>query len=375
MRTMLCNGSSGGAGWMTRTGAVLAVLALTLAACGTGDEQPADEPEPAVDEPEEETEDAAAEMPAEDPGDEESAEPEAVRYINNVAQPLVGLVGDQRDFFADAGVEVEFTQIETGTEAIAAMLGGSADFVTAADARFIQAADQDLPVVGIGIHNSGFLGNLLVRADNEDVEDMTDLVDQRIGVQVGSGVHTSWLRYLDAVGLAEDDFEVVNLAVADMPAALEGNSIDGGLMWQPHAARSVEEGLTRMVMNTFDIADPVGIVYPFYLLTTQEMVDERPEAVQRFMNAWICVQQWIDENPDEAADILEPAFEGVDRGIVEAIFEEQRYADHQVIDDEVIADTVGQGEKLVETGALSSMPDLTEYIDTSFAEAALSSGC
>lgn len=378
MRRMSLRSRRATSGKTTRIVGVVAALALILAACGG--EEPAAAPEPPEDGSEQVAQEEEVEAPAESPDEEEApgddaGDPEDVRYINNVAQPLVGLVGDERGFFADAGVNVEFTQIETGTEAIAAMLGGSADFVTAADARLLQAASQNLPVVAIAIHNTGFLGNLLVRADNEDVQDMADLVNQRMGVQVGSGVHTAWLRYLDAVGLSEDDFEVVNLAVADMPAALEGNSIDGALMWQPHASRSVEEGLTRIVMTTFDIADPVGIIYPFYLLTTRDLVEQRPEAVQRFVNAWVCAQQWIDANPSEAADVLQPAFEGVDRSIVEAIFEEQRYADHQVIDDQVIEDTIGQGEKLVETGGLPSVPDLGDFVDTSFTESALSAGC
>jgi ABC-type nitrate/sulfonate/bicarbonate transport system substrate-binding protein len=348
-------------------------LALMLAACGDGEDgaETASDAEPAT---EEDATNAAEETDEEDEG-EDLGDPEAVRYINNVAQPLVGLAAEEHGYFEAAGVEVEFTEIETGTEAIAAMLGGSADFVTAADARLIQAAGQDLPVVAIGIHNTGFLGNLVVRADDDGTDEMEDLVGRRLGVQVGSGVHTAWLRYLDAAGLDESDFEVVNLAVADMPAALEGNSIDGGLMWQPHASRSVEEGLTRIAMTTFDIADPVGIIYPFYLLTSRDMVEERPEAVQRFVNAWVCTQEWIDDNPEEAADTLEPAFEGVDRSIVEAIFVEQRYADYQTIDDEVLEDTRGQAEKLVETGELPEVPDLDPFVDTSFVDNALSAGC
>lgn len=302
------------------------------------------------------------------------AEVQSVKFLNNANAPLVALAAAEKGFFEAAGVEVEFAEIETGTEAIAAMIGGSFDLVTAADARLVQSADSDLPIVAIGIHNTGFLGNLLVRADS-DISTMDDLVGKRIGLQVGSGVHTTWLRYLDGVQLTEDDFEVVNLAVPDMAAALEGNSVDAALMWQPHAGRAEEVGIAKTIMNTFDISEPVGIIYPFYLITTREMIESRPQAVQQFMNAWVCTQQWIGENPEEAIDVLAGAFEGVSRSVVEASFNEHRYDVHQVIDDEVKADTIAQAEKLVEVGALEDVPDMEPYFDASFAQKALDGGC
>lgn len=325
-------------------------LALVVAGCST----PAPEPAP--------------------PG-ETAATVETVRYINNAAQPLVGLAGEQQGIFAAHNVEVEFTELATGTEAIAALIGGSADFVTGADARLIQAASQDLPVVAIGIHNTGFLGSLIVDVNNTTITSMEDVVGKKLGVQVGSGIHNGWLRYIDALGLSESDFEVVNLRVPDMPAAISAGSIDAAITWQPYTSRAASEGLTKTVMTPDRIAGPAGIVYPFYLITTQSVIDSRPEAVQQFVQAWVCTQKWINDNPTDAVGILAPAMEGLELSSVQATFDEQSYTAHQTLDEAIRSDTRNQAQALVNAGAIPSIPDLDAHMNSTFVDAALAKGC
>lgn len=316
----------------------------------------------------------SAPAPEPTPGDN-GATVETVRYINNAAQPLVGLAGEAQGIFAAHNISVEFTELGTGTEAIAALVGGSADFVTGADARLIQAAGQDLPVVAIGIHNTGFLGSLIVDADDTSINSMEDLVGKKIGIQVGSGIHNGWLRYIDAIGLSESDFDVVSLSVPDMPAAISAGSIDAAIVWQPYTSRSVNEGLTRVVMTPTDISGPAGIVYPFYLLTTQSVIDQRPNAVQQFVQAWVCTQQWISENPAAAVDILAPAMGGLELESVQATFDEQSYTDHQTLDQAIRSDTQNQAGALVSVGAIPSIPDLDSHMNSTFVDAALAKGC
>lgn len=308
------------------------------------------------------------------PGDE-TATVETVRYINNAAQPLVGLAGEEQGIFAANNVKVEFTELATGTEAIAALIGGSADFVTGADARLIQAASQDLPVVAIGIHNTGFLGSLIVDINNTTITKMEDLVGKNLGIQVGSGIHNGWLRYIDAIGLSESDFNVVNLKVPDMPSAISAGSIDAAITWQPYTSRAASEGLTKTVMTPDKIAGPAGIVYPFYLLTSQSVIDQRPEAVQQFVQAWVCTQKWINDNPVDAVGILAPAMEGLEMASVQATFDEQSYTAHQTLDQAIRTDTKNQAQALVNAGAIPSIPDLDAHMNTTFVDAALSKGC
>ncbi|MBX3093469.1 MAG: ABC transporter substrate-binding protein [Cryobacterium sp.] len=308
------------------------------------------------------------------PGDN-GATVETVRYINNAAQPLVGLAGEDQGIFAANNVKVEFTELATGTEAIAALVGGSADFVTGADARLIQAASQELPVVAIGIHNTGFLGSLIVDINNTTITKMEDLVGKNLGIQVGSGIHNGWLRYIEAIGLSESDFNVVNLKVPDMPSAISAGSIDAAITWQPYTSRAASEGLTKTVMTPDQIAGPAGIVYPFYLLTSQSIIDSRPDAVQQFVQAWVCTQKWINDNPVEAVDILAPAMEGLEMASVQATFDEQSYTAHQTLDQAIRSDTENQAKALVSVGAIPSIPDLDSHMNSTFVDAALSKGC
>lgn len=319
-------------------------LTLVLAACGGGEE-----PEAAP---------------------EGELEPLELSFTYLRTTALVALVADQQGFFVEEGLDVDLIETETGGAALEAMMGGSTDVTQAADARLPQTLAEGLPVVGIGVNNTGYSGSLVVAADNDAVNDWSDCVGLRVAAQVGSGAHTVWIQYVtEHLGLSVDDFEVVSLSVPDMAGALHGGSVDCALMWQPHVARAAEEGLTRVVMQPHEIAEPLGVLYPFVLIAHEEVVAEKAEALQRFLNAIRRSQLWIQDNEAEAKEILHAFIGDVSDDVLEAIYNEVEY-EKLVIDDDVVADLTSRAETLAaESGG--EIPDLMAGIDNSFAENAV----
>lgn len=294
-------------------------------------------------------------------------------YVTGTSS-LIPLIAQEQGFFKDAGLEVALQRSTTGTEGVQALFGGSTDFTTTADARVLQALSRDLPVVVVGVNGYGFLGKFLVPASDTKSRTMADLKGQPIVAQVGSGVHTVWTQYLETQGLSSGDFQVKNLPVPDMPAALQAGSAKGAIMWEPFASRSVKQGLTRVLLTEPQIAGPVGSVYPFYLVTSRKVIQEKRDVVQRLMNAWVRSSMWITENPAKAKAFLGETFarggRPLEPEVLNVVFDQQKY-DAYTVDDRFVKDTSTVAKQLVKLGTLKATPDLMKSVDNSFAEKAV----
>lgn len=287
---------------------------------------------------------------------------------------LIPLIAQEQGFFKGAGLDVTLQRSITGTEGVQALFGGSTDFTTTADARVLQAISRDLPIVVVGVNGYGFLGKFLVPVSDTKSRTMADLKGQPIVAQVGSGVHTVWTQYLETQGLSPGDFQVKNLPVPDMPAALQAGSAKGAIMWEPFASRSVKQGLTRVLLTEPQIAGPVGAVYPFYLVTSRKVIQDRRDVVQRLMNAWVRSAMWITENPAKAKAFLGETFarggRPLEPEVLSVVFEQQQY-DAYTVDARFVKDTGTVARQLVKLGTLKAAPDFTKAVDNSFAEKAV----
>lgn len=316
---------------------------------------------------------------AEEPATTESDAPgpkEKVTYIMDYNQSAVGAVAAAKGFYAAAGLEVENPVLATGSESIQAMIGGSAEFVTSADARLAQSAEKGLPIKAIALHGTGYLGFVVVPAGDTTSKTMEDLKGKRVAAQVGSGVYTVWLRYLSAIGLSPDDFDLVNMKVDAMPAAFGSDSIDAALMWNPLKGKVVSDGLVRDLLTPDDMSGPSGSIYPFYLETTEDIINNRPETVQKFVDAWTCSKAWIAENPDEAAEILQSTVQNnIDIDTVKTLLASVDFSTYSTITDDLVQDTEAQAAELVKLGGMNAVPDISAYIDNSFVEAAVQKTC
>ena len=110
---------------------------------------------------------------------------------------------------------------------------------------------------------------------------MADLKGKAVAVQVGTGVYNVWARYLNHLGLSRKDFQIKNMTTTVIPSAFESGSVDAAVLWEPFAATLITKGLGQVLLGEKDIADPIGVTYPFFVFTTKKTTQEKPELVQR----------------------------------------------------------------------------------------------
>lgn len=271
--------------------------ALLLAGCGGGS---------TVDDPVE----GAAEGP----------EPTEVSagYVSAIDQ--IGLpAGVEAGYFDEQNLNVKLAEpYPTGVDALNALQSGEVDFVQVGTPA-IAAAQKGIDLVLVG----NYTGSASQRSIDETMamvggadsgvkaNDLTTLRGKRVGVSEGSINHLYLLGVLQEAGLTAKDVEIVNTAPPDMAVALETGGIDVGIVWDPWPIV-----MTNQVKGAEEIMRGGGYI-PFvgYAVTTREFAESNPDVVERYLTARAQTDQWMRQNPDDAAESATRWLPGTEKAV------------------------------------------------------------
>jgi NitT/TauT family transport system substrate-binding protein len=231
-------------------------------------------------------------------------------------------------------------------------------------------ADQDIPVkiVSIG-HRSGAV--IMVHTDSA-FRTFRDLAGKRIAIPSRFAVDFLFLRKMLAnENMTVDDIEIVEMAPADMPAALYVKGVDAYCTGEPFGAAAQRAGYARVLRMTRD-------EWPRYmccvLTVREELIAANRPLVQNLVNYVLAAGRWLDGqriNRDKAVQIAaRPEFFNQDPNILQFVMDrpEDRvtYGDLRMVPQE-FEDLMQQA---VAAGALKQPVPFAKYVDESFARAA-----
>jgi ABC-type nitrate/sulfonate/bicarbonate transport system substrate-binding protein len=282
----------------------------------------------------------------------------------------VAAVGVLNGYFKDQGIELESRWALRGVDTIQAVAAGQADFGIAAVTPLVGAQMQGLPLVMIGVHSYAFPGFLVAHSKHPEAKDLAYFKGKRIGVQVGTGVHTVLQMAIEKAGLKDDDVTVANVRVNDMPSAMQAAAFDAVVGWVPFSSRIVSMGTGRVVMEPVQFERMLGITYPLILFTTAGHIEKRRDAVQRFMNAWAKSQAFVNKNKKETVAALRQTLTDRIKGFDDPTLESMIYVykhDRTVLSDGDRNDIQNMSAFLVSRKQLKGMPDMAKIMDNSFA--------
>jgi NitT/TauT family transport system substrate-binding protein len=199
-------------------------------------------------------------------------------------------VAAQRGLFVKHGLDVDFERVKSGTEAIAFLTQGSVDVGGIAIVTSLwNAWNRGL---GVRIIAPGALEpykdsptRLLVRKalrDDGAVKDIAALKGRRVAAAGGPGSGGEYLvaKALERAGLTIRDVELMNVANADMPAALERGSVDAALTGSPYADQAVQAGHAAVLAT--DLTPGLMTVA---FVGSEKFIRERPQVAERFVLA------------------------------------------------------------------------------------------
>jgi sulfonate transport system substrate-binding protein len=215
-------------------------------------------------------------------------------------------VGIERGIFARHGLNAKVVMYPTGVEMINGLLAGAQEVNVMGSIPYLAGVSNGLPLILIG-HLQGnatadnySTGHGIVAGPESGIQDVKDLKGKRIGLPRGTGAEGYLNGVMQAEGLSPKEVTLINLKPADSPTALAQKQVDAIAGWEqwPSAAIVQVPGSRRIASG----GCPTCYI-PAALLTTRQVIAEKPELLRRFTAAFAEAQQWVRNNYDAAAEI------------------------------------------------------------------------
>ncbi|HLH32576.1 MAG TPA: ABC transporter substrate-binding protein [Terriglobia bacterium] len=229
-------------------------------------------------------------------------------------------LADRLGYFKDEGLTVSISDLRGGSEALAAMMGGSVDMVTGFYEHTIRARSQGKRLVMVTLFDR-YPGLVLMvgKQHFDQVHSIRDLVGKPVGVTAPGSSTDQLVKYvLRQNNLDPQSIPVVTGGISTMLAALEQDRVWAGVTVDPLASRLARDGIARTLYDTRTekgTVDIFGGPWPaggFY--TTVEFIQQHPRTVQSMVNAGVRALRYLkSHSAEEVAAAMPESFWGGDR--------------------------------------------------------------
>jgi NitT/TauT family transport system substrate-binding protein len=265
--------------------AVLALTAMSVAACGQDDPQP-------------------------------SGEGETIHITFTMASASLSnqtvFTADEMGIFARNGLTVDIVTTGSAAQSMATLLSGDAQFSLGSRDDAITAKLQGRDVIYVGKHQAGWRAGIVISTklvpDAKVLEGMS--LDEKLklldGKRFASPSASSALTNLSKAAFEKAGVEVefVYLEAPVVPTALANGDIDGFIQGSPTLDQAVLNGAGVVLVKGTDVpgsGGPTGLWAP--LLATGSWVKANPEATTKVLASFFEAARWTKENPEKAKEI------------------------------------------------------------------------
>lgn len=369
----------------TTTGAAAISAALLLSACGGGSTDDGDDPAAAP------TDTPPADVDTDTPteGDEAATatETSAAGDCGDIGTVRIGLtnsasdapffVAEAKGYFDEAGITPEFSDFNSAAKMIAPLGAGQLDVGAGApSAGFYNALARDIAfriVADKGSMPDGYGYMPLLAGEGSGITEVADLEGKVVaepapGTATSSTLHT----ILQSAGLSYDDVEHEFIGFGEHLTAYENGAVDASLTTEPNATLIESQGLATRLGTPPDWYENQQLAVILY----GEEFSQNTEAANCTMVAYLRgVRDYVaaldggavaGDTADEIIEIVTDAT-GLDPELYQQITPNWVDPDGQVNRDSLATDY----EFFKEQGQLEGEVDLSQVVDTSFADAAV----
>jgi NitT/TauT family transport system substrate-binding protein len=207
-------------------------------------------------------------------------------------------VTQEAGLFKKAGVNVELVWFEGYTDSINALTAGKLDAnsQTLNDTLAAVAAGADERIVLVNDNSSG---NDQIIADR-GIQMVSDLRGKRVGVEAGVVDHFLLALGLQKAGMTLKDVEIVNLETGAAAAAFASGQLDAVAVFAPFTTQALKRTGSHTLISSKEFPGSI----PDHLVVTASLVKDRPQDVQKLVNAWYLTLDYIKANPAKARLIM-----------------------------------------------------------------------
>lgn len=214
-------------------------------------------------------------------------------------------VADELGYFADNGINVDSIEIGTGSPDTLRIVGnGQADFGFADLPSLATARSQDVPVTALAAVNQVSPLGVCAKSDRHTLTSVDDLQGMRAGIHTAGSTFIFYTALLAANGIDRAEMDEVTVTPPYENYLLQ-DRVDFVICYIDAEVPELEskaggEGSLSILLGS----DHGYNAYGSGLFTSNEMIEENPDLVQRFTDAYMQAFEYVVDNPDEAAQIV-----------------------------------------------------------------------
>lgn len=221
-----------------------------------------------------------------------------ITYSNKINyEPFI--VAVEKGYFADENLNITTLVVTGGIQSAEAIMTGSADVGAMGDSPAIILLDKN-PGASIVCRYSGGEGmHRYVAQDHITVP--KDLEGRKVGIQMGSSTHGSFLQWMEANGVNASQVTLVPMSPSDMPTAMDTEQIDAMAGSEPWPTNV--EKLCGDDVHQIGDSSGLGNTFPLMFMASQKAIQEKPEAVKAAVRALQRAVEFINQHYEESAAI------------------------------------------------------------------------
>src|SRR6266545_4677974 len=195
------------------------------------------------------------------------------------------------------GTAIKWVYSAGSSNALNFLQGNAVDFGSTAGSAALLSRANGNPIKAVYIYEQPEWTALVV-AKGSAANDIKDLKGKKIAAQKGTDPYFFLLRTLDRAGMKQADIQYVNLPHADGRTAVERGQVDAWAGLDPHMAASELQAGSKLIYRNKDFN-----TYGF-LNSRETFLQKYPETTRKVIELYERAKRWIQDNPDQAAQIL-----------------------------------------------------------------------
>ena len=221
--------------------------------------------------------------------------------LKNDLHQVAFYIAQQKGFFEDQGLDMrEGGVFSAGPEEMSAFSAGDLDMGYVGTAPAVTFKGQNMADVKI-VAQANMDGSAIVVRNGFEANDVAALKGSTIAIPGNSTVQDFLLRTaLKKAGVSVKDVNIIVVKPPEMLPALASSQIDAAVVWEPYPSMVVAQKAGRVLLTS----EKIWPNHPCCMLVADStFLKKNPDTVRRVVAAQVEATKFIQQNPEEAADM------------------------------------------------------------------------
>jgi NitT/TauT family transport system substrate-binding protein len=204
------------------------------------------------------------------------------------------LVAEKMGYFEKYGLDVEPVFYNATSQAVSDMAGAKIDGGLLTIGDLILASGQT-DVKGVMVYDSGAAYSIVA---SPDIKSVRGLRDKRLGVNLSTSGEMFITYMLSGVSMNTQNIRLFEMAPDQVPQSIP-SVIDAGLVWEPYTSEALRAGNVLLYKS-----DRYSSLIPGLIVFRQAIVEQRPEDIRAFIQAWNEAVDYRTSHPQEVLILI-----------------------------------------------------------------------